>query len=131
MFEYNDLSDDVNMSIYPQNSDQIRIHHLNEYNWKRNSNNDSSSFFENNLFEITYNGSSPKLTSSYEQVIIKVSSLICTKYLSLRKLCSGCCIDYCIWGLCMAYVHFISLWGYEPLLVIIICHNFVYQPRLK
>ncbi|VDP07301.1 unnamed protein product [Schistosoma mattheei] len=72
MLEYNDLSDDVNTSIYPQNSDRIRIHHLNEYNWKLNSNNDSSLFFENNLFEITYNGSSPKLTSSYEQVIIKV-----------------------------------------------------------
>ncbi|CAH8617613.1 unnamed protein product [Schistosoma haematobium] len=71
MLEYNDSSDDVNMSIYPQNSDQIRIHHLSEYNWKRNSNNDSSLFFENNLFEITYNGTSPKLTSPYEQVIIK------------------------------------------------------------
>ncbi|CAI2731672.1 unnamed protein product [Schistosoma spindalis] len=71
MLEYNDLSDDVNMSIYPQNSDQIRIHHLNEYNWKRNSNNDSSLFFEDNLFEITYNGTSPKMASPYEQVIIK------------------------------------------------------------
>ncbi|XP_018652793.1 hypothetical protein Smp_040080 [Schistosoma mansoni] len=67
MLEYNDLSDDVNMSIYPRNADQIRIHHLNEYNWKRNSNNDSSLSFEDNLFEITYNGTSPKMTSPYEQ----------------------------------------------------------------
>ncbi|CAH8535225.1 unnamed protein product [Schistosoma turkestanicum] len=72
MVEYNDLSDNVNMSNYPKNSDQIRSHYFNEFQWKRNPINDTSSLtFENNLFEITYNGTKPNMTSSYEQVIIK------------------------------------------------------------
>ncbi|KAK4468115.1 hypothetical protein MN116_008283 [Schistosoma mekongi] len=70
MLEYNDLDDNVNMSIYSKNSDQILIHNFNEYQWKRNLNNEGSLFFENNLFEITYNGTSSKMNSS-EQVIIK------------------------------------------------------------
>ncbi|KAH8857693.1 Lysosomal protein NCU-G1-B [Schistosoma japonicum] len=70
MLEYNDLDDNVNMSIYSQNSDQILIHNFDEYQWRRSLVNDGSLIFENNLFEIAYNGTSSKMNSS-EQVIIK------------------------------------------------------------